>query len=165
MLKDVFGFAKHLEEATFGLRYNLTTTRSKGEAVVDKAASIADARIKVDHIHWYVPHYTPSIQQKCISSKQVLSKTPTEVRLIERSFLMKEVINQNLWNFDLGGPEGMNVPIWIITRFQQRDRRDSQNLNNDTFCRLRVVSAQCVIGTENYPDAGILLKYDDDDYS
>ena len=38
-------------------------------------------------------------------------------------------------------------------------------MNNDTFCRLPVVSAECIIGTEKYPDAGILLNYDDDDYS
>ena len=49
--------------------------------------------------------------------------------------------------------------------FQQRDRQDSQYLNDDTFCRLPVNSAQCIIGTENYPDAGILLNYDDDEYS
>ena len=59
----------------------------------------------------------------------------------------------------------MNVPIWIIIGFQQRDRQDSQNWNNDTFCRLPVVSAHCVIGTEKYPDAGILLNSVDDDYS
>ena len=59
----------------------------------------------------------------------------------------------------------MNVPIWIIIGFQQQDRQDSQNLNNDTFCRIAVVGAHCVIGTENYPDAGILLKYSEDDYS
>ena len=76
---------------------------------------------------------------------------------------MKEVNNQNLWNFELGSQENMNVPMWIIIGFQQQDIQDSQNLNNDAFCRLPVVSAQCVIGTENYPDAGILLNYDDDD--
>ena len=38
-------------------------------------------------------------------------------------------------------------------------------MNNDTFCRLPVVSAQCVIGTENYPDAGIFLNFDDHEYS
>ena len=59
----------------------------------------------------------------------------------------------------------MNVPIWIIIGLQQQDRQNSQNLNSDTFCRLPVVSAQCVIGTEKYPDAGILSNYDDDDYS
>ena len=36
----------------------------------------------------------------------------------------------------------MNVPIWIITGLQQRDRQDSQTLNNDTCRRLPVVSAQ-----------------------
>ena len=68
-------------------------------------------------------------------------------------------------NFELGSQENLNVPIWNIIGFQQRDRQDSQNLNNDTFCREPDVSAQCIIGTENYPGAGILLNYDDDDYT
>ena len=38
-------------------------------------------------------------------------------------------------------------------------------MNNDTFCRLPVVSAQCSIETEKYPDSAIILNYDDDDYS
>ena len=78
---------------------------------------------------------------------------------------MKEVKNQNLWSFELGSQESMNVQIWIIISFQQQVRQDSQNLNNDTFRRLPVVSAHCVIGTEKYPHAGILLDSYDDDYS
>ena len=58
----------------------------------------------------------------------------------------------------------MNVPIWIIVDFRQKDRQDSQNLNNDTFHRPPVTSAQCIIGTKRYPDSAILLNYDDDDY-
>ena len=165
MLKDVFGFAEVQEKATYGLGYKLTLTRNKDEAVIDKVAGIAEARIKIDHIHWYVPHYTPSMSQQAIMSKQILNKTPTELRYVERSVFMKEVNNQNLWNFELGSQENMNVPIWIIIGFQQQDRQDSQNLNNDSFCRLPVLSAQCVIGTEKYPDAGIIINYDDDDYS
>ena len=46
--------------------------------------------------------------------------------------------------------------------FQQRAVKDSRSLNNDTFLRLPVSSAQCLFGTEDYPDAGILLNYDDD---
>ena len=165
MLKDVFEFAEHQEKATYGLGYKLTLTRNKDDAVIDKAGGIADARIRIDHIHWYVPHYTPSIQQQSTLSKQISGKTPTELRYVERSVYMKHVNNQNVWNFELGSQENMNVPIWIIIGFQQQDRQDSQNLNNDTLCRLPVVSAQCIIGTEKYPDASILLNYDDDDYS
>ena len=53
----------------------------------------------------------------------------------------------------------------IIIGFQQRDRQDSQNLNNDTFYRPPVTSAQCHILTEIYPDNAILLNYNDDDYN
>ena len=76
---------------------------------------------------------------------------------------MKELNTQNLWNFELGTQEGINVPIWIILGFQQRTRQNSQNENNDTFYRPPVTSAQCIIGTEKYPDSSILLNYDDDD--
>ena len=49
--------------------------------------------------------------------------------------------------------------------FQQSDRQHDQNINNDTFFRLPVISAQVVIGTEQYLDSAILLNYNDDDYS
>ena len=142
LLKDVFGFAECQEKATYGLGYKLTLTRNKDDAVIDKANGIADARIKIDHIHWYVPHYTPSMTQQGIMSKQILNKTATELRYIERSVFMKQVNNQNVWNFELGSQENMNVPIWNIIRFQQQDRQDSQNPNNDTFldCLLSVLN-------------------------
>ena len=164
LLKDVFGFADCQEKATYGHGYKLTVTRNKDDAVIDKTNGIADARLKIDHIHWYVLHYTPSVQQQSIMSKQILNQTPTELRYVERSVFMKQVNNQNVWNFELGSQENINLPIRIIIGYQRQDRQDSQKLNNDTFCRLPVVSAQCIIGTEKYPDAGIFLNYDDDDY-
>ena len=165
MLKDVFGSAEHQEEATYGLGFKLTLTRNKDDAVIDKSVKIAVARIKIDHYHWYVPHYTPSIQQQSTLSDEILSKTPTELRYVERSVFMKEVNNQNLRNFELNSQESMNVTIWIIIGFQLQNRQDSQNLNNETFCTLPGVTAHSVIGTQKYPDSSILLNYNDDDYS
>ena len=49
--------------------------------------------------------------------------------------------------------------------FQQNGRQHDQNLNNDTFCRLPVTSAQCIIGNERYSDSALLLNHGDDDYS
>ena len=75
MLKDFLGFAEHQEKSTYGLGYKLPLTRYKDDAIIDKAAGIADARLKIDLIHWHIPRYTPSIQQQCI-----LLRTPTELR-------------------------------------------------------------------------------------
>ena len=91
---------------------------------MDRALAIADARTKIDHIHCYVPHYTPSIPQQAILSKHILCKTPTELRYNGRSVFMEEVNIRNLWNFELGSQESMDVYIWIIMGFQQKDRRD-----------------------------------------
>ena len=96
---------------------------------------------------------------------QIKKNSPTLLHYPERSVFMKQVNTQNLWNFELGTQEGINIPIWIFVAFQQSDRQNSQNENNDTFYRPLVTSAQCIIGTEKYPDSGILLNYNDDDYS
>ena len=55
MLKDVSGFAEHQEKVTYGLGYKTILIRNKDEGVLDKTAGIADARIKIDQIDWYVP--------------------------------------------------------------------------------------------------------------
>ena len=164
-LKDVFGFVEYQEKATYGLGYKLTLTRNSDNAVLNKDNAINIGKIKINAIEWYVPHYTPSIQQQSILSKQILNKTPTQIQYPERSVFMKEVITQNFWTFELGTQQGINMPTWIFIGFQQNERQHDQNLNNDTFVRLPVISAQVVIGTERYPDSAILLNYDDDDYS
>ena len=96
---------------------------------------------------------------------QIEKNTPTLLHYPERSVFMKEVNTQNLWTFELGTQEGINIPIWIFVAFQQNDRQNDQNLNNDTFYRPLVTSAQCIIGTEKYPDSGILLNYNNDNSS
>ena len=164
-LKDVFGFAEHQEKATYGLGYKLTLTRNSDNAVLNKANATPLGKVKINGIEWYVPHYTASMSQQTVLSNQIVNKLHTELKYIERSVFMKEVNTQNLWNFELGTQEGINVPIWIIIGFQQQNRQNSQNENNDTFYRPSVISAQCIIATEKYPDSGILLNYDDDDYN
>ena len=89
----------------------------------------------------------------------------TELQYPERSVFRRQVNTQIFWTFELGTQEGINISIWMFTVFRRSDREHDQNLNNDTFCRLPVTNAQCIIGTERYPDSAILLSYDDDDYS
>ena len=163
--RDIFGFAEHQETTTYGLGYKLTLTRNTDNAVLNKANATNNAKIKINSLEWYVPHYTPSLNEYNKLMTQNKQKTPSTLHYPERSVFMKEVITQIFWTFELGTQEGINVPVWIFVVFQQSDRQRDQNLNNDTFVRLPVISAQVVIGTERYPDTGILLNYNDDDYS
>ena len=138
-LKDVFGCAEYQEKATYGLGYKLTLTRNSDNAVLNKGNATNNAKIKINAIEWYVPHYTPSMQQQSTLSKQITNKTPTQIQYPERSVFMKEVNTQNFWTFELGTQEGINIPTWIFVVFQQNDRQHDQNLNNDTL----VISPSC----------------------
>ena len=164
-LKDVFGFIEHQEKGTYGVGYRLILTGNSDNAVLNKANATILGKVKINAIEWYAPQYIASMSQQAFLSNQIVNKMPTEINYIERSVFMKQLNTQNLWNFELGTQEGINVPIWIIIGFQQQYRQNSQNENNDTFYRPSVTSAQCIIGTEKYPDSSILSNYDDDDYN
>ena len=129
---------------------------------MNKDNADANGRVKINSLDCYVPHYSPNLEEYNKLMTQIKKNSPTLLHYPERSIFMKEVNTQNLWTFELGTQEGINVPIWIFVAFQQNDRENDQNLNNDTFYRPLVTSAQCIIGTEKYPDSGILLNYNDD---
>ena len=164
-LKHIFGFAEYQEKGTYGLGYKLTLTRNTDNAVLNKDNAVANGRVKINSLDWCVPHYSPNLEEYNKIMNQIKKKTPTLLHYPERSVFMKEVNTQNLWTFELGTQEGINVPIWLFVAFQQNDRQNDQNLKNDTSYRPLVTSAQCIIGTEKYPDSSILLNYNDDDYS
>ena len=135
-LKDIFAFAQHQLNGTYGLGYILKITRNNDSAVLKRDYTTSNAKIKLISLHWYVPLYTPSIAEQAILFKHIQIKKPTELRYPKISIFMKEVNIQSLWSFELGTHEVNNVPICIFVGFQQKDRQDSQKLNNDTFLNL-----------------------------
>ena len=154
MLKDIFGFAGHQEKGTYGLSYKLTFTRNTDSAALKKGNTINNGKIKFIAIEWYVPHSTPSITQQQLFLNQIKKKMATELHYPERPVVIEEVNIQYFSTLELGTQEGVNIPVWIFTVFRKSDREHYQNLNNDTFCRVPVTSAQVVIGTEKYLDSG-----------
>ena len=122
-LKDIFGFAEHQEKATYGLGYQLTLTRNTDNAVLNKDNAVANGRVKINSLDWYVPHYSPNLEEYNKLMTQIKKNTPTLLHYPEQSVFMKEVNTQNLWTFELGTQEGINVPIFIFIAFQQNDRQ------------------------------------------
>ena len=170
--KDVFGFAEHHDNFTYGLGYKLTLQRNSDNHVLSHPAQANDAanlvlagRVNIDDISWHVPHFTPSISNRKLMLSIVASKTPTELTCIKRSSYMKDVTTEKNWIFELGVGEGVDVPIESIVDFMQRDQFNQQLQNNGTFYRPSVVNAQCIIGSEKFPDAGLNCIYAIDEHS
>ena len=88
-LFDIFGFVKHQENATKGLRSKLTITWNSGKSVLNKSNATNVDKIKLIGTEWYVHHYTTSISQQSIKFINILNKTPTELQYVKRYFFMK----------------------------------------------------------------------------
>ena len=119
-LKDIFGFAEHQEKVSFGLGYRLTLTRNNENAASNKDKATKNGKIKIISLDWYVPQNTPNLEKYDKLMNQIMKTTPTNLHYPERSVFMKEVNTQNLWIFELGTQEGINVPILDLCRFSTK---------------------------------------------
>ena len=80
MLRDVFGFAEHQQEATYGLGYRLAITRKFKEAALNKAEPIANVKVLINSRDWLVPLYKPCMGQEVIKTHQGLSNAHKELQ-------------------------------------------------------------------------------------
>ena len=171
-LKDVFGFAEHQDNCTYGLGYNLTLQRNSDNHVLSHRAAATNAnnlaltgRIIIEDLSWYVPHYTPSVSNQKLMLGHIVSKAATELSYFKRSSCMNDVTTENNWTCELGVGDGIDIPVYVIVVFLQRDQFDQQRQNNDTLYRLSVVNAQCIIGSKKFPDARKNCNHAIDKYS
>ena len=148
LLRDVSGLAEYHEKSTYVSEYILTLTRKKTNAILNRATATANVKIKISAIDWYLPHYTPWMEQRGITSEQVLGRTPTKLRYLKITVFTKVVYTQNLWIFELGCHEGFIVPTRIFVGFQRKDKLHFHTVNNDIFQRLLVTSVQFIIGAK-----------------
>ena len=95
-------------------------TRNTDSAVLNKDNTVVLGRVKINSLDWYVPYYTVNLEEYTKLMTQIKKNTPTLLHYVERSVFMKEVNTQNLWTFELGTQEGVNVPIWIFCSFSTK---------------------------------------------
>ena len=54
--------------------------------------------------------------------ENIISKAPTELTYIKRSSFMKDITTENNWTFERGVGKGIDIPIYIVVGFMQRDQ-------------------------------------------
>ena len=52
---------------------------------------------------------------------------------------MKDVTTETNWTFELGVGDGIDIPIYVLVGFMQRDQFNQQHQKNDKFYRLNAL--------------------------
>ena len=96
----LFGFTDH-EKVTYGLGYTLTLKRKINNDPIIRDNGTDAAKTVIKDIGWYIPQYTPSLENQQIMMDQLLNKDPNELYFIVRIVFRKDVNTINNWTFDL----------------------------------------------------------------
>ena len=138
--KGVFGFAEYQDTCTNIFAYKFTLQRNNDEHVLSPQAGATDAanvalagRVIIDDKKMYVPPYIPNISNQKLMLEPIVTRAATELSYINRSFYMKEVTTENNWNFELGVGAGIDILIYVIVEFMQRNQFNQQRQQNDRF--------------------------------
>ena len=150
----------------YGLGYKLTLQRKKDNHILSHSTGANDAanlalagRVFIDDIVFYVPLYTPNLSNRKIMLGHIVSETATESSYINGSSYMKDVTTENSWTFELSVGDGIDIPIYVIVGFMQRDHFNRKHQKNVAFYGPSVVISQIISGSEIFPDAGINSNY------
>ena len=92
-LKHIFGFCDDYDKVVYGLKHNLTLTRNNDNDAIFKTANVdgggndvvADGKIILSKISWFMPHVTPADKDKMELYKIIerKEKIPEEYRMIQ----------------------------------------------------------------------------------
>ena len=61
-------------------------------AVLNKDNAVANGRVKIKSLDWYVPHYSPNLEEYNKLMNQIKKNTPTLLHYPERSVLMYYIL-------------------------------------------------------------------------
>ena len=157
-LKHFLGFCEDYKKILYGMQQRLTLTRTGDNNAIFRANAVADGKINIQKIRWFMPHVIPSdayrLQlDKIIEKKE---KIPVGYRMLQcDSTQVPE--NQKTFTWRLGVKSSPDIPRFIIIGFQS-GKNNLQEQNPAIFNHLFVRNIYVTLNAKRYPDT----DYDND---
>ena len=142
-LKHIFGFCENYDKVVYGLKHNLTLTRNDDNDAIFRAANdaagnaVANGKIILSKISWFMPHVTPADKDKMELYKIIegKEKLPVGYRMIQCDSATIPEATSFSWRLSVkSSPE---VPRFIIVGFQT-DKSSNQFTNPSIFNNVNV---------------------------
>ena len=169
-LKHIFGFCEDYDKVVYGLKHNLTLTRNDDNDAIFRAANdaagnaIANGKIILSKISWFMPHVTPADKDKMELYKIIerKEKLPVGYRMIQCDSATIPQATSFSWRLSVkSSPE---VPRFIIVGFQT-DKSSNQLTNPSLFNNVNVSNIYVMLNSIRYPTTGYNISFLSQKYS
>ena len=157
-LKHIFGFCGDYDKVVYGLKHNLTLTRNNDNDAIFKSPNVdggndvvADGKIILSKVYWFMPHVTPADKDKMELYKIIerKEKIPVGYRMIQcDSASIPE--NSASFSWRLSVKSSPEVPRFIIVGFQT-NKIGNQKQNPSLFDNVNVNNIYVMLNSMRYP--------------
>ena len=160
-LKHIFGFCEDYDKIVYGLKHTLTLTRNNNDNAIFKTNTnngavppvdnVADAKVHLSKISWFMPHVMPADKYKMELYKIIerKEKIPVGYRMIQcDNALIPE--NSTSFSWRLSVKSSPEVPRFIIVGFQV-NKIGNQKTNPSTFNDVNIRNIYVMLNSTRYP--------------
>ena len=173
-LKYIFGFCEDYDKVVYGLKHNLTLTRNDDNNAIFKSNidngavppvdNVADGKVILSKISWFMPHVTPADKDKMELYKIIerKEKIPVGYRMIQcDSASIPQAI---AFSWRLSVKSSPEVPRFIIVGFQT-NKIGNQKTNPSLFDNVNVSNIYVMLNSMRYPTADYNISFLGQKYS
>ena len=163
-LKHIFGFCEDYDKVVYGLKHTLTVTRNDDDDAILRAANnadgnpVANGKIMLREISWFMPHVTPADKDKMELYKIIERKEKLLVgyRMIQCDKASIPQTTSFSWRRSVkSSPE---VPRFIIVGFQT-NKSGNQETNPSIFDNVNVSNIYVMLNSIRYPTADSNISF------
>ena len=169
-LKHIFGFCEDYDKVVYGLKHNLTLTRNNDNDAIFRAANdaagnaVANGKIILSKISWFMPHVTPADTDKMELYKIIerKEKLPVGYRMLQCD---KATIPQaTSFSWRLSVKSSPEVPRFIMVGFQT-EKSSNQLENPSIFNNVNVSNIYVMLNSMRYPTTDYNISFLSQKYS
>ena len=169
-LKHIFRFCEDYDKVVYGLKHNLTLTRNDDNDAIFRAAddaagnAVANGKIILSKISWFMPHVTPADKDKMELYKIIerKEKIPVGYRMLQCDSATIPQATSFSWRLSVkSSPE---VPRFIIVGFQT-NKSGNQLTNPSLFNNVDVSNIYVMLNSMRYPTTDYNISFLSQKYS
>ena len=169
-LKHIFGFCEDYDKVVYGLKHNLTLTRNYDNDAIFRPANdvggnaVANGKIILSKISWFMPHVTPADKDKMELYKIIerKEKIPVGYRMLQCDSATIPQATSFSWRLSVkSSPE---VPRFIIVGFQT-NKSGNQLTNPSLFNDVNVSNIYVMLHSMRYPTTDYNISFVSQKYS